>query len=428
MRLIPIAQVEVAEDRIRRHFDETAIAELAASIAARGLIHAPVIRIVGDQYILIAGERRLRALRKLSEDNAIVYYNGEPLPPGIMPYTIPADLPESELYAIELEENIIRRDISWQERVEAQKKLHDLRIVENPTHTITDTAAVIYGANPTPHETFQTKLNVLLADHLNDPDVAKAKDEREATAIARRKMEKLLVAELAARTDSTSTHHRIYQGSCIDLLPTLPPESVDCMVTDPPYGIGADTFTKQSNAVSGEMHHYDDSFVNAADVVNAIATAACMKPDSHIWMFCDIRRFGAWVAEFEDAGWYVWPHPIIWDKGGVGALMGNANGPRHTYEAILFAQRGNRRISKVFPDVLRVRNEANKDHAAQKPVELYLELINFSCIAGELVLDPCCGSGTIFEAATAAKCKAIGMELNDEQFGNAKLRMMKGDE
>lgn len=420
---IHIDDVVVEEARIRRHFDPAAITELADSIAARGLIHAPVIRIVGVDPILIAGERRFRAIKELYAAGRTFTYNGKAVGKGLLPYTTLADLPASEVLAIELEENIIRRDISWQERVEAQRRLHELRVSENPEHTIADTAAIIVGGAPTPQETFQTRVNVLLADHLDDPDISKAKNEREATQIARRKLESLLVSELAARTSVDASAHSLLEGSCLTLLPTLPPASVDCMVTDPPYGIDAHTFTKQSNAVDGAEHTYDDSFDNAAMIVRAIANAECMKPDAHIWMFMDVRHFNAWTALFQQAGWYVWPHPIVWDKGGVGALLGNANGPRHTYETILFAQRGSRRISKVFPDVLRVRADLQKDHAAQKPVELYQQLLELSCIAGETVLDPCCGSGTIFPAANAAKMKAIGMELDPAHVARAKLRM-----
>jgi len=123
------------------------------------------------------------------------------------------------------------------------------------------------------------------------------------------------------------------------------------------------------------------------------------------------------------AGWYVWPHPIIWDKQGVGALLGAANGPRHTYETILFAQRGKRTITKVFADVLRVRADTMKDHAAQKPVELIQQLIDFSCLPGETVLDPCCGSGTIFPAANRSKVSAIGIEFDEKYHAMAKLRI-----
>lgn len=428
MQTIPIDDVVVDDVRIRRHFDEDAILELTKSIQANGLIHAPTIRFdAAGKAILVAGERRLRALRIVLAAGHPLIYNGTVVPPGHIPYTTLADLPDWQVYTIELEENTVRKDISWQERVEAEAKLHELKRLANPSHTIADTAAIVHGANPTPSEIHQTKINVRLAEHLDDPDIRGAKDEREATKIARRKLENLFTEALAERIDNTASSHRLLEGSCLDLLDTLEPASVDCMVTDPPYGIDADTFTKQSGAVDGAEHHYDDSFEAADAVVTAIANAACMKPAAHIWMFCDNRRFNIWADRFRDAGWYVWPHPIIWDKCGVGALMGAANGPRHTYETILFAQRGGRPIRQVFADVLRVRAETDKQHAAQKPVDLFRQLIEFSCVPGDTVLDVCAGSGTIFPAATLTKTRAIGMEKEHESIAMCRVRLQSAE-
>lgn len=424
MHTTPITDVIVPEERVRKDFDNNRLLELANSIKTLGLLHAPVMRHdANGKPVLIAGERRFRAITQLHADGTPFTYNGAPVPAGHIPYTTPAELPESEILAIELEENIIRADISWQERIDAQRRLHELRTAINPNHTFADTAAIIVGGAPTPTETFNTRLNILVAEHLDDPDIRKAKNEREATQIARKKMESLLLGELATRVNVSVTEHTLLNGSCLDLLPTLPARSVDAIVTDPPYGINAQTFTKQSNAISGEMHAYDDSPETAERIVRAISSAACMKPSSHIWMFCDLRMFPRWNEIFTADGWYVWPHPIIWDKQGVGALLGAANGPRHTYEAILFAQRGTRQITAVFPDVISVRAEVDKVHAAQKPVALIKQLISLSCIAGDTVLDPCCGSGTIFPAANLARVRAIGFEVNAEHFANSQLRI-----
>lgn len=419
MQTISIDEVVIAEDRIRRDFDPVAMMELQDSIRKRGLLHAPVLR----EKTLIAGERRYRAIKALYEQGSTFTYNGEVVRFGELPYTNLSDLAPSELLAIELEENIIRHDISWQERVAAEKKLHDLLVAENPNHTFAETAAIIVGAEPTPQQTHNTHVDIQVAAHLDDPDIRAAKSVKEAKKIARRKLEQLFTTELAARTVIDESKHQLIHGDAIVELAKLPPNSVDCVLTDPPYGINAHTFTKQSGAVDGIMHQYDDSFEAAEKIVRAIATASCIKPDAFVWMFMDIRRFPVWTDIFVEAGWYVWPHPIIWNKKGVGALLGNANGPRHVYETVLFAQRGHKNLERVFQDLIEVRAEINKDHAAQKPVELYQTFLQLSCIAGETVLDPCCGSGTIFPAANLQKLKAIGIETDEVQYANAKLRV-----
>ena len=60
---IPLSLISPNPDQPRRFFDERSISELAASIAEVGLIQPIVVRRTKDGYVLIAGERRLRAMR-----------------------------------------------------------------------------------------------------------------------------------------------------------------------------------------------------------------------------------------------------------------------------------------------------------------------------------------------------------------------------
>lgn len=65
LRELPVAQVKPNPFQPRRSFDETALAELAASIKASGLLQPLVVRANGGTYELIAGERRWRAVQQL---------------------------------------------------------------------------------------------------------------------------------------------------------------------------------------------------------------------------------------------------------------------------------------------------------------------------------------------------------------------------
>jgi site-specific DNA-methyltransferase (adenine-specific) len=99
------------------------------------------------------------------------------------------------------------------------------------------------------------------------------------------------------------------------------------------------------------------------------------------------------------------------------------HGPRRTYECILFASKGDRKILKVANDVLAYPNVAEKDHGAQKPVELFADLLSRSCYPGEQVLDPFMGSGTIFPAASKERLIATGCEINQEYYNLAVTRL-----
>ena len=62
---IPVGQVAPNPDQPRSDFDQASIDTLASSIDALGLLQPIVVRSVDDGYVLVAGERRLRAVRQL---------------------------------------------------------------------------------------------------------------------------------------------------------------------------------------------------------------------------------------------------------------------------------------------------------------------------------------------------------------------------
>jgi DNA modification methylase len=92
-------------------------------------------------------------------------------------------------------------------------------------------------------------------------------------------------------------------------------------------------------------------------------------------------------------------------------------GPRRGYELVLYAVKGDRNVNAIVSDVFTADTDENLGHAAQKPVSAYAELLRRSVAAGDLVVDPFCGSGPIFPAAHSLKCKAIGIELDPAFHG-----------
>ena len=70
--LVPVSRIEVSPDQPRKTFDEDSLTELAADIERHGLINPLTVYDEGGVYHLIAGERRLRALKKLGRSDANV--------------------------------------------------------------------------------------------------------------------------------------------------------------------------------------------------------------------------------------------------------------------------------------------------------------------------------------------------------------------
>lgn len=404
----------IAPDRQRKRFTQEALDSLESSIQRLGLMHPPVFRIVeGDKPQLVAGERRVRAMMQLHEFDIMFLCNGQPVPLGFIPGLFLTQLSELEAREAELEENILRENLTWQELVQAKASLHEVRTAQNPGQTLTKTASEIKGIPAVGQEITDIRESLVIADHLLDPEVAKAKTQKDAMKLVKKKLEAQHRELLSTQFEAKTSNHDCLHGSCLDILPRLPDASFDIILTDPPYGVNANAFGDQA----GTGHNYDDSPDLYNQLLSVLPDLYFQKARSqaHLYWFLDIRNFEKSAVEFSLAGWDVWPTPLIWNKGN-GMLPRPDFGPRRTYEAILFASKGGKRVQAVYPDVITVSGVGNLKHGAQKPVDLYVNLLARSALPGDTVLDTFAGSGTIFPAANRCKLVATGIELIRENY------------
>lgn len=408
MNYLPVDSV-VIQERIRKEFDEDKIAELKESILSKGLFNPPVLQ--QDEKTLVMGENRLRAIKKIYEEGEHIYFDGQEVPYGMLPYATLSDLSDSDLLEAELEENILRQSLSWQERADATRRLHDLRQSQSPKWTAKDTADEILQEDTNNQRRQYVRRDLLLAEHLDDPDVAAAKDEKEAYKVIERKAKEAerqkKVEEVSART----THHTLLQGDSQAILEDYPDEYFDIICTDPPYGIDV----HKSKQRDGEYHEYDDSAENLEEITQWLARESfrITKPQAHLYLFCDIRKWAELSAVFWLAGWEVWERPFIWYKGNTGSFGGTDWGPRRTYEAVLYAAKGRRPVTALYHDVIDVPKPTQTAHPAGKPVGVFSNLLRRSVVPGDRVLDPFCGGGPVFPAANDLMAEATGIEMND---------------
>lgn len=114
-QLIPISQIKANDDQPRREFSPEGIEELAASIKEKGILQPVVVKKIGDQqYVLICGERRLRAaiLCGLEEIPAVI-----------------KDIANDDFLEWALIENIQREDLNPMEEAEAYRRLAEERFL-----------------------------------------------------------------------------------------------------------------------------------------------------------------------------------------------------------------------------------------------------------------------------------------------------------
>lgn len=424
----PIARADliISPNRQRREFEPEALTDLANSISSLGLLHPIVIRETPLGPVLVAGERRLRALETIWLLGDGCRCDGTLYPPNTIPTITLGELSPLEAEEAELDENLKRRDLTWQERSEALARLHRLRNAQaeqiGQTHSIADTLREVETSDYT-----KDRQAILLADHLANPIVAGAKSEKEAFKALKRvedQRKNQALAE-AVGVSYNSSAHKLFHSDCLAWLAECPDNSFDVVLTDPPYGMNAQNFGDGAGKLSNAEHHYDDSPEAWRELMNRFCPEAyrVAKLQAHAYIFCDFDRFHELKSIMKSAGWYVFRTPFIVYKQGSGRVPLPDQGPRRQYETILYAIKGQRPVTGIYSDVIPCRLEENLGHGANKPVELYIDLLKRSTRPGDTVLDAFAGSGTIFPAAHACKLYATGLELNAEYYGLSVKRL-----
>jgi len=447
MHTISIADIVISENRQRQEFDPEALQELADSIESGQLMHPIVLRQSGDVLTLVAGERRLRAIQQIFDLGGEFVCNGQTFTAdsGMIPYLSLGELSYLEAEEAELDENLKRRDLTWQEKAAAWARLHALRTAQvneeniqlensgddttplTPAHTVADTAEEVLGRRDGAyHET--VRQNLILAKHLDNPAIAKAKSSKEAYKILKAEEETKRNVELAASVGKvfSSKSHTLLNVNCLEWMAR--PEnagSVDVILTDPPYGMGAHEFGDGGGKLTGITHIYDDSYESWQKLITAWAPLSytIAKPQAHAYVFCDIDRFHELKRHMEEAGWYVFRTPFTIVKEGSGRVPLPDRGPRRQSEWLLYAIKGDKPVTHIYPDVITAKADEQLGHGAQKPVAIYENLLQRSVRPGDVVFDGFCGSGPIFPAASTFKCYAIGTEMDPGSYGISLKRL-----
>jgi len=432
MTFIRIAEIHIPESRQRKAFDEVALSDLAESLQTTGLLHPIVLRESPEGLTLVAGERRLRAMQQCHLLDLTVLHQGKPIPEGCVPYTNLGQLSELEIEEAELDENIRRVDLSWQERDVTLARIHALRTkqaqAQGRVHTVADTAHELSGRSDGAYQDNLRK-SLVVARYMDNPLVAKAKDTNEAFKIIKRQETAQQNVQLARTIGKTFTaqNHKLYNEDCLQWMSAAPAGYFDVICTDPPYGMGADDFGDMGSAArAADTHGYKDDKAHWRKLMTAWAPLSfrITKPEAHAYIFCDIDIWEELKALMQAAGWYVFRTPFISSKGTGGRVPLWDEGPRRSWEMLMYCIKGHKHTTGIYGDVITTSMEGEKyGHAAQKPVALYYDLLRRSVKAGDKVLDTFAGTGTIFPAAQPLLCEVTALELSPEYYAIASKRL-----
>ena len=222
------------------------------------------------------------------------------------------------------------------------------------------------------------------------------------------------------------SNYELVERDAVEWLKTLEDESVDLLITDPPYeslekhrSKGTTTRLKVSK---GSSNQWFDIFPNKRFPELFAEIYRVMKNNTHFYLFCDQETMFVAKPIGEEVGFKFWK-PIVWDKEKIG--MGYHY--RARYEFILFFEKGKKKLNNLgIPDVLsspRIRG----GYPTEKPVDISKILIEQSTVEGELVIDPFFGSASVAEAALSTGRNFKGSDIYHEAIVDAKTRLSKLD-
>lgn len=414
----PIDQIVIKRDERQRR-ELTNLDELAESISRLGLIHPVVVTREGLE--LVAGERRLSACKLLGWTSIPVQYVDE--------------LDPAKLRAIELEENIKRKDISWKDQVNAVAEYHRLRRSDRPDWNQNDTAAAVGISQQ------HVSHLMMAAEELASGNKLVAEAPKLSTAIgiarrARERKDQQVVEELRSSLGGVALPAVEAPKSILvaDFAKWVndPPEDLprfNFIHCDFPYGIEADSFNQGGAASHGG---YEDTKETWETLINALGTAThkLCAPSCHLMFWFAMRKRSSRLYEstalaLERFGWEVNPMPLIWVKSdGAGIIPDPERGPRQIYETCLLASRGDRKIIRAVANAHSSPTVRDR-HMSEKPEPMLKHFFAMLVDNNTVMLDPTCGSGSALRAAESLGARfVLGLEINEE-FAKLALKALE---
>ena len=412
-------EIVVSDNRIRKIFDRKQLTKLVASFIDKGQKTPGICRKEGDQIILVAGERRLRACVEAK-----------------IPYRFLLDSESNpiRIREIELEENTCRTDLDFKEEARAVDELHKLKQDEDGVahagsahgHGVKDTAEIL-NMSPT-----KVSEELEIAQFLSLPEVANASSRVEAKKAIKRIKEEFSrhksLEEARGDFEETTGGDKDLQETitgnkeqdratavkkkvefydpmilCAEMESFLvdSSEKFDLVLFDPPWGVDYDEVSEDSAS--------KESYEDKRDVVFGLLPTwlklvyECMAENSHLYMFFGIVHHKRIYDILEEVGFVTNRIPIIWHKAGAHRTRNPDQYPGRCYEPIAFARKGKKiLVRKGIPDMITTPapwDALKKSHPSAKHPDVYLDILKRSALPGNKVLDPMCGSGMAGVAA-----------------------------
>jgi hypothetical protein len=338
------------------------------------------------------------------------------------------EVSELVLKCIELEENIKRKNLSWQEECLSVHELYDIQSslfepTEDKKSWSREDTADILGYS---HDYVDERLGIIEEAKKENSDIMKSQDFSTAKNFVRKKFERSIAFQVLTEFGKVE-QQSVINANFHEWAATYSGPKFNFLHCDFPYGINTDK-RQQGNAVL--MHGgYDDSkdiYWNLLRVLCDNLNKLCTD-SAHImfWFsmhyYADTLKFFAQHSDFK-----IDPFPLMWLKSDNSGIINDPDrGPRRIYETCLFGSRGDRKIVQSVSNAIAKLTDRS-DHMSIKPEPVLDHFFRMFVDESTAMLDPTCGSGTALRAAEARRAaRVVGIDINKDFVDRATIALEK---
>lgn len=403
---IPIARVVCTEPY------EGDVSWLETSIKEVGrMLHPITVRENGNQFKLLAGAKRLQAMKNLQ------------LSETIYALVFPEDMDEDLAREISLHENLKRDNLPWYDIAEKELELHELRQkqhggpLKRGRGGRIDESAEGWGIVDTAKELQKSlgavsqDLNLALAIRSN-PHLKTVKDKTTAIKLVK-EVAKREQAIQESQVEASIEMNQILCGNSLDILKHFPDNTFDACITDPPW------------------LEYKDARLTRDDSTIAVFKEVfrVLKPDAFLYAVMSTQDFFTYLEELPKFGFTVQKYPLLWKKNKTITHGRRSWEYARDYEPILLAAKGSP-VLTVAGEISSIYEtdavpSAKLTHPHEKPISFIQQILAHCSYRGSKILDPFAGSGATLDACKQSGRQYIGIE-RDHKFYQQIERRLKG--
>ena len=235
----------------------------------------------------------------------------------------------------------------------------------------------------------------------------------------------------------------LYNEDCIKVLSNVKDNSIDFILTDPPYFIANEvTLIRRSNKMKYKGkdlyldEKWDQQWDNRGEYKDWLGYILkefhrVLKPDKHMVIWGDGMLVGWMMEEWEKLGGK-YRNPLFWRKTNPVPRARKVD-MMSSIEMAMWGTKGKVKvknynwqlgmINDVFDCGIPRKQGSPVRHPTQKPLQIALYLIAYLSKAGDVVLDPFAGSGTFLVSSALLGRKYIGVEKEEKYIGWIKHRL-----